>query len=447
MIGEVDSPQLLVRQRGRSLIYIYLSHMALSLPYVLCVLFLPGLEGRRGLFLGILAGGMCFYIGNIWLCRRGMLDLSINLYCVVLTAGCVFNALSSQVFTSPLWLLPGAAVIACFSTRAWMVVWPASIVLLGFVVTGVNLHGVVPGEALSTELMRGVILTLVSASMAYLSTRVHTELIERQNHLHHVTLEAVQQETAHREHAEQERQLAEEANLARSRFLANMSHELRTPLNAILGYAELLHEELGERDDVSESILHDASCVQGASRHLLELIQDVLNLSDIESGELEMHSKRFELEHLCVQIVGSMQPAAQAQHNTLRCEWGDAQAKEWSVYLDPVWVRQILFNLLSNAIKFTQHGEITLRVRVTRDDELELIVEDTGIGMSEEEQERVFEEFVQANEQTLREFGGTGLGLALCYKLVQRMQGVLELTSSHEQGTSVVCRLPNWRAP
>ncbi|MEM8612215.1 MAG: DAHL domain-containing protein [Cyanobacteria bacterium P01_H01_bin.105] len=240
--------------------------------------------------------------------------------------------------------------------------------------------------------------------------------------------------------AEAERLKAEQANQAKSEFLANMSHELRTPLNAIIGYSEMLEEDaedLGQEDFIPE-----LQKIHGAGKHLLGLINDVLDLSKVEAGHMEMYLETFNLRPLVKDVASTMQPSIAKNNNILKVEYSDNISE---MYADPVKVRQSLFNLLSNASKFTQNGTITLRVSATDVDNnnwIDFQIQDTGIGMMPEQLQKVFNAFSQADSSTTRKYGGTGLGLTITKRFVQMMGGIVNVQSKVGQGTTFTLRIP-----
>jgi signal transduction histidine kinase len=235
---------------------------------------------------------------------------------------------------------------------------------------------------------------------------------------------------------------ADTANRAKSLFLANMSHELRTPLNAIIGYSELLLEDAQDRGDKATST--DLNKIIGAGKHLLGLINDVLDLSKIEAGKMELLWEDVPLRPLLDQVMSSMQTLAEQKGNRLMLQ-ADGSGDLGSLRTDATKLRQMLFNLLGNAAKFTENGEIQLRVRRESHDAREWLVfdvVDTGIGMSPEQQARLFQPFTQADESTTRQFGGTGLGLALTRHIAGMLGGEVSLRSALGQGTTFTVRVP-----
>jgi len=229
---------------------------------------------------------------------------------------------------------------------------------------------------------------------------------------------------------------AEEANQAKSTFLANMSHELRTPLNAILLYSELLSDEVRERG-MSE-LVPDLGKIQSAGKHLLSLIDDILDLSKIEAGRMNIYAEDCDLPALIRDIETTVQPLVAKNNNTLRVEIDSGLTR---IHTDLRMLRQVLYNLLNNAAKFTEHGTIDFRARC--EGNLAIFqVQDSGIGMTEEQVQRVFREFTQADESTTRRFGGTGLGLALSRKLTTILGGELIVLSEPAKGSTFTLRVP-----
>lgn len=240
------------------------------------------------------------------------------------------------------------------------------------------------------------------------------------------------------------REDAESANRAKSQFLANMSHELRTPLNAIIGYSEMLQEEAADLGQAS--FIPDLEKIHTAGKHLLALINDVLDLSKIEAGKMELFLETFDVDRMLDDVTTTIEPMLQKNANRLVVErdgLGDMHA-------DLVKVRQMLLNLLSNACKFTEKGTVTLRVsRRPHDDGDELVFEvaDSGIGMTPEQIGRLFESFTQAESSTSRKYGGTGLGLAITRKFCRMMGGDVRVASTLGAGSTFTVVLPAYVDP
>jgi signal transduction histidine kinase len=254
---------------------------------------------------------------------------------------------------------------------------------------------------------------------------------------------AIQNARLFSEIEDKSRQL-EQASEHKSQFVASMSHELRTPLNAIIGLTEMMVTNAGRFG--TEKAMEPLRRVHAAGNHLLGLINQVLDLSKIEAGKLELNPQTVELAPLIEEVVGTARQLAEQNKNRLRLE---AQASLGSVTVDPMRLRQILLNLLSNACKFTKEGEVTLRARRAAEgrDGIELAVADTGIGMTAEQQAKLFQEFSQADRSTAQRFGGTGLGLAISRKLARMMGGDVTVASEPGKGSVFTVRLPGAAAP
>jgi hypothetical protein len=233
---------------------------------------------------------------------------------------------------------------------------------------------------------------------------------------------------------------SEQATRAKSDFVANMSHELRTPLNAIIGYSEILLEDAQSAGRESETA--DLGKIQDAGKHLLGLIDNILDLSKIEAGKMTLYLETFELRPMIDTVAATVTPLAKKTGNSLVVNCADEVG---TIHSDLTKVRQTLFNLLSNACKFTRNGTITLTaLRHTNEagDWMEFQVHDTGIGMTPDQQAKVFEAFTQADDSTTRTYGGTGLGLAITKRFCRLMGGDVTLTSEAGQGTTFTVRLP-----
>ena len=231
---------------------------------------------------------------------------------------------------------------------------------------------------------------------------------------------------------------AEAANEAKSTFLANMSHELRTPLNAIIGYSEMLIEDA---EDENEDFIPDLDKINSSGKHLLGLINDILDLSKVESGKMELFIEEFELEKVLNEVASTITPLVEKNNNSLNVS---INTETKNVSADITKIRQILLNLLSNATKFTKEGTIDIIVNDNSDSQslLDFKVSDSGIGMTPEQVDKVFKPFTQADEKTTRKFGGTGLGLTITKMFSEMMGGGIYLESIINEGTTFTVTIP-----
>jgi signal transduction histidine kinase len=238
------------------------------------------------------------------------------------------------------------------------------------------------------------------------------------------------------------RDRAEEVSRTKSAFLANMSHELRTPLNAIIGYSEMVQEELTGLDQ--KALIPDLMKIHGAGKHLLGLINDILDLSKIEAGKMTLHAEAFDVHSVVSEVASTIRPAMEKNGNTLRVA---AEEDLGEMRSDVTRVRQVLLNLLSNAAKFTSRGQVTLSARATATAEGDILVfcvEDSGIGMTPEQVSKLFQPFTQADSSTTRKYGGTGLGLAISRRLCHMMGGDVTIASTLGRGSTFTVCLPRY---
>jgi signal transduction histidine kinase/CheY-like chemotaxis protein len=236
------------------------------------------------------------------------------------------------------------------------------------------------------------------------------------------------------------RDQALEANYAKSRFLANMSHELRTPLNAVIGYSELIEEELTDRGD--DEFVPDLKKIQAAATHLLALINDILDLSKIEAGKMDLYLEKIDVPKMIQDVVSTVTPLVEKNSNNLVVNAADDLGMMRS---DLTKTRQVLFNLLSNASKFTEQGTITFTAKRENRSGIDWIVfsvTDSGIGMTDEQMSKLFKEFSQADASTTRKYGGTGLGLAISKKFCQMMGGDISVSSVEGKGSTFTVEIP-----
>jgi len=295
----------------------------------------------------------------------------------------------------------------------------------------------------------GTLFTLVLSLFGiYISNRFshkNVELEEKALEIHRKNEELRQlndhlEELVHKRTAELERAHDEaiKANMIKSQFLANMSHELRTPLNAIIGYSEMLMEEVEQYND--QLLVEDLSKIRKAGNHLLALINDILDISKIEAGKMEVYAEEFELQTLLQDIESTVRPVIEAKGNQLNITAADGVMNS-----DITKLRQIIINLLSNAGKFTENGIVGLEVKSQSKDGVHgysFAVKDSGIGMTEEQIAKLFQPFTQADNSTTRKYGGTGLGLAISQRFAQLIGGEITVTSQINVGSTFTCWFP-----
>ena len=234
--------------------------------------------------------------------------------------------------------------------------------------------------------------------------------------------------------------LVEKANTTKSSFLANMSHELRTPLNAVIGYSEMLTEDL--EDLGKDDLVSDVNKIHSAGTHLLGLVNDILDLSKVEAGKLELSLTDIDLNTIIKEMVFTVMPLAKENNNEIIINTTEDFA---TIHSDSMRLKQIILNIINNAVKFTSNGkiEITLRSDTYLENEVYYIdIKDTGIGIDTKLVEKLFQPFYQADESATRKFGGTGLGLALSKQLVEGLGGNISVASTDGEGSTFTIRLP-----
>lgn len=326
-------------------------------------------------------------------------------------------------------------------------VFTSSMLMLLAVITTFLLHMLVirPMRGIENRLL-GHATGESNGSKKYSSSREFNQLSYTISKLESLTIskDELQKEVAIRKNAQIElakaRDEALKASRSKSSFLANMSHELRTPLNAIIGYSEIIAEEA--EDNEHDIYLQDANKINNAGKHLLELISDILDLSKIESGKMELSVKTINLPNLIDSITDTVSPLVEKNSNKLEVIWPENIGE---IQNDDVKLKQVILNLLSNACKFTKQGVISLKMQrlvYKNSDWITFSVEDTGIGISSENQKKIFESFSQADNSTSREYGGSGLGLAISRNFCLLMNGDLQVESEPGKGSCFTIKIP-----
>ncbi len=235
---------------------------------------------------------------------------------------------------------------------------------------------------------------------------------------------------------------SESASKAKSLFLANMSHELRTPLNAIIGYGQMLEEEIQEFSNYSESLISDLTKIQFAARNLLGIINNILDVSKIEAGKMELQLKEIDLNSIMAEAIATIKPLVKQKNNNLKIR---TPKQNLTFHTDGFKVRQILINLLNNANKFTEKGTITLTANYScqsQENWISFSVSDTGIGIETEQLEQIFQAFSQADFSHTRKYGGIGLGLTIVKQFCRILGGDVSVTSQLSQGSVFTVELP-----
>jgi signal transduction histidine kinase/CheY-like chemotaxis protein len=367
--------------------------------------------------------GICYlWVPQLWLLHVST-DLLIGVSYVTISSTLVYLIYRARhdIPFSWVFLAFGVFIIACSATHFMEVwtIWNATYWLSGYVKLLTAAASVATAVVLPFQVPK--VFMLIEA----------VKLSEERR---------AQLERAHHELAEA-RDAALEATRLKSEFLANMSHELRTPLNAIIGYSEILAEDA--EDSGRQGELADLEKIRSAGKHLLALINDVLDLSKIEAGKMEVHLETFEVSSMLEEVISTVAPLVAKNDNRLEVRRAEGLG---TLHADLTKVRQALFNLLSNACKFTSGGVITLAVVRERVDGvadwLRFAVSDTGIGISPEQMKKLFEAFSQADASTSKKYGGTGLGLLLSRRFCQLMGGDITVESVPGQGSTFTIHLP-----
>jgi signal transduction histidine kinase len=367
----------------------------------------------------------------------------INLWIDSLLVGCWSAAVAFSLW--PVVAMVSTIVQANLSVAGWRFTGKAALGLLaGAFVVGAFLgfHPVLESSLVTTLI--SVAAILVMTSMFGIHSHIQTVGLHRAKKELVARAGQIQEQNSVIEQARQAaleaRDASEAANRAKSAFLANMSHELRTPLNAIIGYSEMLEEDAEASGNAA--LVSDLRKIRSAGRHLLGLINDVLDLSKVEAGKMKLYLETFDVAGVVSEVAATAQPLMEKNRNRLevRCAPDVGQLRE-----DVTKVRQVLLNLLSNASKFTEKGKVTfeaVREHDTTGSWVVFRVRDSGIGMTPEQMSRLFQAFMQADGSTQRKYGGTGLGLALCRKLCVMMGGDINAESAPGAGSTFTVRLP-----
>lgn len=362
---------------------------------------------------------------------------TINLSCAILWGSYNYGGVSSPFL---MWFLvmPLLAFFYLGSTNKTRIIIFAQIVLgLAAFYAAYLLDGSFPVHIPLEDMVgAGIVSAFSAATYVLLMASYYSSVVDSQSEL----LKEIERHQATMKLAEQARDDAERANGAKSEFLAKMSHELRTPLNAVLGYSEILLED-AEIEGRGEQIA-DLQKISAAGKHLLAMVNDILDISKIEAGKMELHVETVDLDKLVDEVEATSRPLAAKNTNNFVVERSENLGK---IRVDVTKLRQAIFNLISNAAKFTQNGQIKLTVvrepRMTGD-WLAISVADTGVGISEEQQKTLFSNFTQANAKIAAKYGGTGLGLSLSQNLISLMGGKITLESEPGQGACFTICLP-----
>ena len=295
-------------------------------------------------------------------------------------------------------------------------------------------------NTLETQKRYQTLLLIMSGFLAVLGLGLIVSLRQSVNSELARAYQLLEQENRERrrlfEEAQQARGEAERASHAKSAFLASMSHEIRTPLNAIIGFTRIVRRKSSEA--LPQKQTENLDKVLVSADHLLALINSILDIAKIEAGRMDVRTASFDVGELVNVSATTVHPLINQAQVHLRTE---IEPELPSIYSDPDKIKQIMINLLSNAAKFTHEGQITVAA-CHREEMLAIVVSDTGIGMSEEALERIFEEFQQAEDTTRRQYGGTGLGLSISRKLAQLLGGDLTATSANGHGSTFTLTVP-----
>ena len=420
---QVDSEDPSVQRRARTFIPLTLIMLSsAALCSVVLAFVRPGPFVQAQL---VMAGAsVASNLAAIALARRGRMNFAgVISGGTSMIAFLVVTAYQPTLLLALGWFYGVGVLLASYAMRPrylfWMWLLAQTCLAASFALVGPPQFG---QRDLWAPTMSTLLLFVTLAS--YLHARATEEIFSRQ-------LESSRQLLVARNEAEQ-------ASRAKSIFLANMSHELRTPLNAILGYSEMLAEEHHE----DRTTVDDLERIHASGAHLLALINDVLDLSKIEAGKMELLLEAIEIDELLEQLTFTVGALISKRRNRLVTQF---EPDCGAIATDRTKLRQVMLNLIANAAKFTEAGLITLSARRVQQSDrgpmLEFSVSDTGIGMTSGQLERVFEEFEQADTSTTKQYGGTGLGLSLCRRLAHLLEGEIEAVSEPGQGSTFTLRV------
>jgi signal transduction histidine kinase len=396
----------------------------------------------------LLGGAICLFPALLGVLRPGRPSTRYTIAVGQMLMGALLIHLSGGRIETHFHVFGSLAFLAFY--RDWRVLIPATIVVAAdHFLRGIfwpqSVYGVlVAGQWRWLEHAAWVVFEDIFLIVSCL--RSNSEMKERAERT-----AALEQEVQTRHQAEQEmgrlvdqlrvtQRQAESATRAKSDFLASMSHELRTPLNAIILYSELLEEEAA--DAVGRESIVDLQRINSSAHHLLELINGILDLSKIEAGKMTLSIEPFDVRRLVQDVADTVSPMIRQNANTLTVTIAHGVG---TMYADPMKTRQILLNLLGNAAKFTRAGMVTLDVGLEADGTAPAVifsVTDTGVGMTPDQMQKIFEPFTQADVKTSRKYGGTGLGLTLASRFCRLMGGRIAVESRPDSGSRFTVRLP-----